>query len=413
MTRAVTPRTAPIRTTTVRLTLPVATLLLGALPLAAQQYSFGPANADFKPGFEGQTRAAAPMDDTQVTPVAETVVDGLVHPWGIAVLPDDSYLVTERAGRLRRITAEGDLSEPITGVPEVVAEGQGGMLDVALAPDFAESRVVYLTYAKPMGDGLSATAAARAVLSENMTSLTELTDIFVQDPPSPTTKHYGSRIVPDGDHVWITTGEHSSMAERDNAQQLDMSYGKVIRVTPEGDAPDDNPFVSDEAAIATIYTLGHRNIQGAALDPETGKLWTLEHGPKGGDELNLIEPGLNYGWPVVSYGIRYSGDPVGSGKARAEGFAEPRYYWDPVIAPGGFTFYEGDMFAGWEGDVIAASLNPGGLVRLQMEGTNVTGEARYLGDLGRVRDIEIAPDGAILALTDKENGALIRITPEG
>nr|WP_111537341.1 PQQ-dependent sugar dehydrogenase [Palleronia aestuarii] len=370
----------------------------------------GPKNApQFEPAFENQTRA--PAIDSEMRLVAEPVVEGLVHPWGIEVLPDGGYLVTERAGQLR-IVRDGEAGGPIANVPDVLSQGQGGLLDVALAEDFSETRRIYLTYAKPMPGGMSATAAATGVLNAEMTELSEVQEIFQQEPPSAPAKHFGSRIVLDGDHAFITTGEHSSMETRVYAQDLDKTYGKIVRISLDDyTAPDDNPFVGQDGAIDMIWSTGHRNIQGAAMRPGTGELWGLEHGPAGGDELNLIEPGENYGWPVVSYGEQYSGGPIGSGEPRAEGFVEPRYYWDPVIAPGGFLFYEGEMFSDWEGDVLASSLSPGGLVRLTLDGDTVTGEERFLGNEGRIRDVAIDRDGAILLLTDYDNGAVLRVTP--
>lgn len=390
------------------------TILLGtalAAPAAAQVEQ-GPKNAPgFEPAFENQTRAPAVETEAEVS--VETVTDGLTHPWGIAVLPGGEYLVTERSGDLRMVTREGEIGEPISGVPEVAARDQGGLLDVALSPDFEESRVVFLTYAKPMGSNQTATAAARGVLSEDGTELTEVEDIFVQDPPADNAMHFGSRIVLDDEYAYITTGEHFTPTYREYAQELGNTYGKVVRVTHEGDVPDDNPFVDTEGAKPEIWTLGHRNIQGADMHPETGDLWVLEHGPAGGDELNLIQPGENYGWPVVSYGLTYDGEPVGSGEPRQEGFVEPRYYWDPVIAPGGFVFYDGEMFGEWQGDVLASSLVPGGLVRLTLDGDTVTGEERLVTDRGRIRDVEVDQNGGVLLLTDKENGEILRVTTGG
>jgi glucose/arabinose dehydrogenase len=287
---------------------------------------------------------------------------------------------------------------------------------VALGPDFAQDRVIFLTYAKPMMDDLSATAAARAVLSEDFAELTAVEDIFLQSPGSPTPMHYGSRVVPDGEgRVFITTGEHFTEEERNYAQDLDKTFGKVVRVAADGSVPQDNPFTGDPAAQNNIWTLGHRNIQGAAIRPGTEQLWVIEHGPAGGDELNLIAPGANYGWPVVSYGINYDGTEVSEGLFRHEenGFAEPAYYWDPVIAPGGMTFYEGTVFPDWQGDVLIAGLVSGGLVRLEMEGDRVSGEERIATDLGRVRDVAVDHDGSVLLVTDFAEGALWRITPSG
>lgn len=365
----------------------------------------------FQPAFPGQTRA--PASDSGVTLATETVAEGLEHPWGIAVLPDGAILVTERPGRLRRVSPEGELSEPIAGVPEVHAVEQGGLLDVAIGPDYEEEGWIYLSYAKPLGDGMSVTAAIRGRLSEDGTELVDVEEIFEQEPPSPTPMHYGSRIVFDDDgHVFITTGEHSDAAERDNAQDLGTTYGKVIRLNLDGSVPEDNPFVDEEGAIDSIWSYGHRNIQAAAMDAE-GRLWEIEHGPQGGDELNLVEPGTNYGWPIVVYGQEYSGEPVGEGRATHEpDFVEPRYYWDPVIAPSGMVFYDGEMFPDWQGNILVGSLNPGALVRLELEDDTVTGEERLLTDVGRIRDVAVDAEGAILVITDDPNGALLRLTPE-
>jgi glucose/arabinose dehydrogenase len=380
-----------------------------AAPARAQTWDLGQRNTDLEPAFANQTRA--PRLESGVALQLETLAEGLDHPWGIAVLPEGGYLVAERGGTLRHIGADGAASVPILGVPQVLARGQGGLLDVALATDFASSRFVYLTYAKPMGEGLSATAAARGRLSADLRQLTDLRDIFVQTPPSPTAAHYGSRIFPAGPHVWITTGEHASPRERVLAQDLATSYGKVIRLMADGSVPPDNPFVGQPGAAPEVWSFGHRNIQGAARRPGHSQLWTLEHGPQGGDELNLIERGANYGWPLVSYGQDYSGAPIGSGVARAPGLTEPRYFWDPVIAPGGFVFYRGALFPDWQGDIIAASLTPGGIVRLRLSGDTVVGEERFLYGQMRIRDIEIAADGAILALEDAAEGRLLRLTP--
>lgn len=377
--------------------------------LAQADWNYGQKSGpDFEPAFENQTRA--PKLATEADVATEVFADGLVHPWGIAELPQDAgLLVTERPGRLRHVSEDGTLSDPIGGVPDVLARGQGGLLDVALGPDFAQDRRVYLTYAKPLGGGMSATAAGYGTLSEDLASLEDFQDIFVQDPPSPTTKHYGSRILFDGEgHAFITTGEHSSMEERVYAQDLDKTYGKVIRVTLDGETPSDNPFVGQSGAVDTIWSYGHRNIQGATF--RDGTLWTIEHGPRGGDELNRPEAGKNYGWPVVSYGRQYAGPRIGSGEARAPEFEEPVYYWDPVIAPGGMTVYEGDAFPEWQGDILATGLVSGSLSRLEIEDGRVVGEGR-IGDLGRLRDVEVLDDGTILVATDFDDGRLVRLAP--
>lgn len=375
-----------------------------ALPVNAQVRQ-GPPNApDYEPAFENQTRAIEirKREAFRVAPIYE----GLVHPWGLAILPDGGYLVTERIGRLSHISAEGEATL-IDGLPEIAVVGQGGLLDVAAAEDFATSRRIFLTYAAPAGRD-QVTKAATAILAADNASLSDVEEIFVQTPALRSGNHFGSRIVLDGDYAYVTIGDRGSP---DRAQDMQATIGKVVRVTLDGRTPNDNPFVGDDTTLDAIWSTGHRNQQGAALHPETGALWTLEHGPRGGDELNLIEKGANYGWPVISYGINYGGSPVKQGQTSAPDMMQPQYYWDPVIAPGDFTFYQGDLFEGWEGDVIAASLNPGGLVRLQLDGDRVSAEARYLRELGRVRDVDVDRDGSLLVLTDNPEGGLFRVLP--
>ncbi|SEW41855.1 Glucose/arabinose dehydrogenase, beta-propeller fold [Cognatiyoonia koreensis] len=371
---------------------------------AAAEVPQGPPNANFEPAFENQTRAPQlPKTNVEVSNFAE----GLEHPWGIARLPDGRYLVTERPGRLRLVGADGGVSGEIAGLPTVDNRGQGGLLDVALSHDFENDQTVYWTYAKGVPGG-TVTAAARGVFSEGGEIL-DARDIFVQQPPSQNPMHYGSRIIPMPDGmVWITTGEHSVREDAVKAQDINITYGKVIRVTWDGLAPMDNPYVGENGDDA-VWSYGHRNIQGAALDA-SGALWTIEHGPRGGDELNKPEAAKNYGWPAISYGINYNGSPVGGGEAVAEGMEQPVYYWDPVIAPGGMVFYDGP-FAPWQGDLIIASLRPGGLVRLELEDGRVVGEERLLTDVGRVRDVELLPDGSLLALLDAADGGILRVTP--
>ncbi len=398
---------------------PVAGAILLALLLPAQAQTGAPVEQgppsvpDFRPAFAGQTRAPEARSDLRLK-VAE-IAGGLENPWGIAILPEGGYLVTERPGRLRVVSEDGTLSDPVAGLPAVLARGQGGLLDVTLGPDFATDRMIYWTYAKPMGDGLSATAAARGRLSEDLTEVTGAEDIFVQDPPSPTAMHYGSRILFDATGIaYVTTGEHSSEAERVFAQDPGKTYGKVIRIRADGSAPPDNPFVGQAGAVATIWSLGHRNIQGAAIHPATGALWTIEHGPQGGDELNMPLAGANYGWPVISYGVNYDGSPVGDGLTAAAGMEQPVYYWDPVIAPGGMAFYTGGMFVDWEGDLLIGAMSPGALVRLRIDSSGrVASEERLLTDQGRIRDVAVAPDGAVLLLVDADDGSLLRVTPDG
>ncbi|MHA7888118.1 PQQ-dependent sugar dehydrogenase [Roseicyclus sp.] len=387
------------------LALALACLASFTAPALAEPWPDGaPNRPGIGPAFPEQTEAPAQI--TRPAPALSQVASGLDTPWGLAVLPGGAgYLVTERGGTLRHVARDGAVSAPLAGVPEVVAFRQGGLLDIALAPDFAESRALYLTLAAPAGLGRSATAAVRARLSQDMGALQDVTEIFRQDPPAMIPGHFGSRIVPlpDGT-IAVTTGDRMRHAER--AQDPATGYGAVIRVTPEGAVPPDNPFLDRPGALAALYSHGHRNLQGAAVDPVTGRLWTLEHGPAGGDELNLIEPGGNYGWPVASYGVNYGGSEVSDGRAaHAPDFVPPRYYWDPVIAPGGMVFYEGAMFPEWQGDILAAGLVAQAVVRLDLSGERVTGEERLAEGVGRVRDVAVDADGAVLFLTDEGEGS--------
>ncbi|NKX46285.1 PQQ-dependent sugar dehydrogenase [Roseicyclus persicicus] len=378
--------------------------LLAALAAAASAHAQpwpdgAPNRPDVTPAFPGQTEAPAQV--TAPAPALSEVAAGLDTPWAVAVLPGGAgYLVTERGGTLRHVAPDGTVSAPLAGVPEVVARRQGGLLDLALAPDFAESRALYLTYAAPAGLMGSATAAARATLSPDLTRIEGLAEIFRQDPPAPTPGHFGSRVVPlpDGS-VAITTGDRMRHAGR--AQDPATGYGAVIRVMPDGSAPADGPFAGVPGALPGLLSHGHRNVQGAAVDGE-GRLWVLEHGPAGGDELNLIVPGGNYGWPVASYGVNYDGRAIGDGRAaHAPDFVEPRYYWDPVIAPGGMVVYDGAMFPDWQGDILAAGLVAQAVVRLDLTDDAVTGEERLAEGVGRVRDVAVDLDGSVLFVTDE------------
>lgn len=373
--------------------------------IAFAQVEQGRPNADFAPAFEGQTRAVAlPATDVRV----ERFAQGLENPWGIAPLSAGQFLVTERAGRMRVVGADGGLSAPIAGLPEVDDRRQGGLLDVAVSPRFANDRLVFWTYAKRV-EGGTVTAAARGVLTRGGV-MSDVRDIFIQSPPSRHPMHYGSRIVPQADGtLWITTGEHSARADRVKAQDNATTYGKVIRLNWDGSVPADNPFVG-RVGDDSIWSYGHRNPQGAALGLDG--LWIVEHGPRGGDELNKPKAGGNYGWPVISYGVNYNGSDVGSGRAVQDGMEQPIYYWDPVIAPGGMAFYDGS-FAPWRGDALVSSLNPGGLVRLKMQGGRVVGEERLLRDVGRVRDVEVLGDGSVLVLIDDARGEILRVVPGG
>jgi glucose/arabinose dehydrogenase len=338
-----------------------------------------------------------------------TIARGLEHPWGLALLPDGGMLVTERSGQLRRIGADGRVSGPLGGVPEVFARGQGGLLDVALSPDFARDQLVYLSFSEP-GAGGAGTAVARGRLGAR--GLEDTRVIWRQQPKVEGSNHWGSRLVfaPDGT-LYVTLGDRQGY--RQQAQNLDATLGKVVRITADGSAPSDNPFAQG-GGRPEIWSYGHRNIQGAALHPDTGQLWTVEHGARGGDELNQPQRGRNYGWPVITYGVDYSGARIGEGTAKA-GMEQPVYYWDPVIAPSGAVFYTGAAFPGWQGDLLIGSLNPGGLVRLVLRDRRVAAEERYRGRelRARVRDVQQGADGSIYLLTDSYDGQVLRLTPDG
>jgi glucose/arabinose dehydrogenase len=342
----------------------------------------------------------------------ETVAEGLVNPWGLAFLPDGRMLVTERPGRLRIVAADGKLSEPLRGVPEVVAEGQGGLLDVALAPDFATSRLVYLSYSEPGEGGTNGTAVARGRLAADGGALEDVQVIFRQLPKVASRAHFGSRLVfaPDG-KLFVTLGERFGFKER--AQDLGYHFGKVVRIEADGKVPADNPFVGREDARPEIWSYGHRNPQSAGLHPTTGKLWIVEHGARGGDEVNIPEAGKNYGWPVISYGVDYSGAKIGEGRSKP-GMEQPIYYWDPSIAPSGLLFYTGDLFPKWKGDLFVGALAGRLLSRLDVDGKKIGGEERLLKGLGeRIRDVRQGPEGAIYLLTDASDGRILRLRPAG
>ncbi len=354
----------------------------------------------------GAPRSPTPASTPGVVRV-ETVASGLEHPWALEFLPDGRVLVTERPGRLRIVSLDGTVSPPVTGVPAVHASGQGGLLDVAVDPAFERNRTIYLSYAEP-GPGGAGTAVARARLGAS--SLEELTVIHRQDPKVSAGGHYGSRIVVARDgNLWVTQGDRRE--HRDRAQDLQQGMGKFVRIAPDGSIPADNPFVGRTDAQPSIWSYGHRNGQAAAMHPETGDLWTVEHGARGGDELNQPRAGRNYGWPVITYGRDYSGARIGEGQVK-EGMEQPVYYWDPVIAPSGMAFYTSDSIPGWKGSLLVGSLNPGALVRLEMRDGRVTREERYLGELGaRIRDVQQGPDGFVYLVTDSGMGQLLRVRP--
>lgn len=356
--------------------------------------------------------AAQEVETEKVKISVETVASGLEHPWAIAFLPDGNFLVTERPGRLRIVTPKGEVKKPVSGVPEVDARNQGGLLDVALDPDFEENRLVYLTYAEKGEGGTNGTAVARGHLTESMSpQLRDVEVIFRQTPKKDSTLHFGSRLVFDNEgHLFVALGERSRVGMREESQDLDSHLGKVVRIWPDGTVPEDNPFAGEKGALPEIWSYGHRNQQGAALHPETGRLWTNEHGPRGGDEINIPQAGKNYGWPIVSYGTEYSGAPVGDGESAAPGMESPIYHWTPSIGVSGMAFYTGDAIPEWYGSLFVGGLARPSLRRLTLDGEKVAGEETLLEDLGaRIRDVRQGPDGALYLLADDEDGKLLRI----
>lgn len=355
----------------------------------------------------GQAPRSPTPEPTDAPVRVETVARGLEHPWGLAFLPDGRMLVTERPGRLRLVERDGRLSEPLSGVPPVYARGQGGLLDVALSPTFAQDRLVYLSFAEP-GAGGAGTAVARGRLGERGLEGTQV--IWRQQPKVEGPNHWGSRLVfrRDGT-LFVTLGDR--FAYRERAQDLSTTIGKIVRINADGSVPRDNPFVGRPGVRPEIWSYGHRNVQAAALHPQTGQLWTAEHGPRGGDELNHPEAGKNYGWPVITYGVDYSGARIGEGTAKP-GMEQPVYYWDPVIAPSGMTFYTGRAFPDWQGSLFIGSLRPGLLVRLTLADGRVTREERYLAHLReRIRDVRQGPDALLYLLTDSPEGRILRVAP--
>lgn len=338
----------------------------------------------------------------------ETVADGLQHPWALAFLPDGRMLVTERPGRMRVVTPDGKMSSPVAGLPKVFARSQGGLLDVAVDRGFSQNRTIYFCYAEPSGSG-ARTALARARLAEEP-YVENLRVIFRQEGPLSTGNHFGCRIVQMPDNTLILTmGDH--FTPREEAQNLANHLGKIVRIAPDGSVPNDNPFAGRRGAKPEIWSYGHRNSQGAALNPSSGKLWMHEHGPRGGDEINIPQAGKNYGWPVIGFGVDYSGAKIHEGTSKP-GMEQPSRQWTPVIAPSGMAFYTADLFPQWKNNLFIGGLVARALVRLELDGEKVTKEERLLQDLRqRIRDVRAGPDGALWLLTDSANGQLLRLTP--
>ncbi|MGD9846576.1 MAG: PQQ-dependent sugar dehydrogenase [Variibacter sp.] len=340
----------------------------------------------------------------------ETFAGGLDHPWGLAFLPDGRPLVTERPGRLRIVSRDGKLSAPVQGVPKVAASGQGGLLDIALDRDFASNDTIYFCFAEPADGGARTSMASARLHADGTPRLEDVKVIFRQQGPLSRGNHFGCRIVQMPDrNLFLTMGDHFTY--RDEAQNLTNHLGKIVRIKPDGSVPADNPFVGRKDALPEIWSYGHRNAQGAAINPATGQYWMHEHGPRGGDEINIPQAGKNYGWPVIGYGVDYSGAKIHEGTHK-EGMEQPIKYWVPSIAPSGMAFYTGDLFPAWRGNLFVGALAAQALVRLELDGDKVVKEERLLQALReRIRDVRAGPDGALWLLTDNTRGRILRVVP--
>lgn len=372
-----------------------------------------PANApDQKPAFAGQTRAPQPAQMVKVK--KEVVAQGLPHLWAMEFLPDGRMLVTAKQGKMHIISKDGKPGPAIDGVPKVLASGQGGLLDVALAPDFASSGMIFFSFSEEREDGNgTSVASAKLVPDANGgAKLENVNVIFRQTPSYDGNKHFGSRLAFGAkNELYVTVGERSDPEPRVQAQELSSGLGKIFRITMDGKPFDGNPFGNQKDALPEIWSLGHRNLQSATVD-DKGRLWTVEHGPRGGDELNLPEAGKNYGWPEVTYGVEYSGSPVGKGVTQMAKTEQPVYYWDPVIAPSGMAFYNGNAIPEWKGAFLVGGLVSQGVVVLHMDGDKVRSEERVPLD-ARIRDVKVGPDGAVYAVTEQRGGGastIIKLT---
>ncbi|KRG69191.1 oxidoreductase [Pseudoxanthomonas dokdonensis] len=376
---------------------------------ACQPQANGTAAAGDQAPAKASTAAPVQASSSQGDYTTLVIASGLEHPWALAPLPDGSLLVTERPGRLRRISADGTVSAPLSGLPAVYAQGQGGLLDVVLAPDFTSSQRIYFSYAEPGEGDLAGTAVAYATLTDN--GLVDVTRIYQQQPKVEGKNHFGSRLAFDHDgHIFISQGERQ---QRMMAQDLGKLQGKLVRLNLDGSVPADNPFVGQSGARPEIWSYGHRNMQGLAVDPRTGKLWQSEHGPRGGDEINLPQPGRNYGWPIITDGINYSGLPIPEAEGKDKpGMERPYHVWAKSPALSGMAFYTGHTGKPWNDSLFLGSLVEQNLIRLQLKGDRIVEEERLLGDLKqRVRDVRVADNGAIYVLTDEDEGQLLRIMP--
>jgi aldose sugar dehydrogenase len=370
-----------------------------------------------QPAFAGQTDA--PEQKLGVAFDVVTVVEGLQNPWSVAFLPSGRMLITERPGRLRVAGADGTLSAPVAGLPAVHARGQGGLLDVVLDPAFAKNSLIYWSYAEPRENNENNTAVARGRLVDDAAAprVEDVQVIYHQRPSFASNLHFGSRLVFGRDGtLFVAQGDRSNIPGRMQSQKLDSGIGKVVRINTDGSIPKDNPFVGKDGALPEIWSIGHRNIQAAALNPATGELWAIEHGTRGGDELNIARKGKDYGWPTIAYGIEYQGGQITGGIQQQAGMEQPIYYWDPIIGPSGMTFYTGSLFPQWKGSLFVGGHGSRDLVRLTLNGEKVTGEERLLKDLQpkpeAIRDVRTGPDGALYLLTDGAAGRLLKLVPK-
>jgi len=367
-----------------------------------------PPNTDYKPAFEGQTRAPGMKTTTELD--IQILTEDLVNPWGIAVLPDGRLLITENGGTMRIATTKGELSAPIVGLPPVNSNGQGGLLGLTIDPDFSNNRMVYWCFSEDI-DGGTLTAVAKGRLSDDEKTIENPVVIYRATPAFAGTLHYGGRILFDKDgNLFVSTGERSDLKTRPKAQDLSTGLGKIVRITKEGKPVADNPFINTPNAMPENYSYGHRNVQGLAIHPVTGDLWNCEFGPRGGDEINRIEPGKNYGWPTITYGIEYSGEAINNGLTQKEGMEQPVYYWDPVVSPSGMTFYSGGLIPEWKNNLFIGCLSGSHILRLDIRDNKVVGEERLLtGQQQRFRDVQQGKDGALYAVCDGAHGRLYRI----
>ena len=370
-----------------------------------------------QPAFAGQTDA--PEQKLGVAFEIVTVVEGLQNPWSVAFLPGGKILITERPGRLRVLGTDGKLSAPVTGLPAVFARGQGGLLDVALDPAFAKNNLIYWSYAEPRENNENNTAVARGKFVDDPAAprVDDVQVIYHQTPSMNSPLHFGSRLVFGRDGtLFVTQGDRSIVPGRMQAQKMDSGLGKIVRINSDGSIPKDNPFVGKEGARPEIFSIGHRNLQAAALNPATGELWEIEHGTRGGDEINIVRTGKDYGWPTIAYGIEYQGGQITGGVQQQAGMEQPIYYWDPIIGPSGMTFYTGSLFPQWKGNLFVGGHGSRDLIRLTLNGDTITGEERLLKDLQpkpeAIRDVRTGPDGAIYILTDSATGRLLKLVPK-